>query len=74
MCDAILVTSSQLGEEEAMKANAKAALKQAINEEFHVKVTTKGKTVVGNRRGLHLAEDLSELKETVASQKESHQQ
>ncbi|KAA8895182.1 hypothetical protein FN846DRAFT_912061 [Sphaerosporella brunnea] len=62
-CDAILVTRSELGDEEEMKKDAKDAFGQALQEaemaltgeeELHVQ-DVRGELFVGNRRGLSLA-------------------
>ena len=54
-CDAILVTRSELRDEEGMKQDAKDVLGLALHEEeLHVK-DMRGELCVGNRRGLNLA-------------------
>ncbi|KAA8892897.1 hypothetical protein FN846DRAFT_788650 [Sphaerosporella brunnea] len=68
-CDAILVTRSELGDEEEMKRDAKDALGQ--EEELHVE-DVRGELFVGNRRGLSLAglpERVRVLEQEIASQK-----
>jgi hypothetical protein len=55
-----------------MKADAKDAFEQALDEELYVEVV-RGKMVVGNRRGLNLAglsTRVRALEDVVASQKE----
>lgn len=47
-CDAILVTRSELGEEEEMKRGAKDALEQALNGALHVE-EVRDDVFVGNR-------------------------
>ena len=70
-CDAILVASSELGGDEAMKEDAKDALQQALKtDELHVE-DVRGELFVGNRRGLNLAglpKLVHELQDEIASQ------
>ncbi|KAA8893635.1 hypothetical protein FN846DRAFT_923541 [Sphaerosporella brunnea] len=70
-CDAILVTRSELGEEEEMKQDAKDAPGQALQEEeLHVE-DVRGELFVGNRRGLSFANykvDQADLRARVDAQ------
>ncbi|KAF8246400.1 hypothetical protein K440DRAFT_662155 [Wilcoxina mikolae CBS 423.85] len=72
-CDAVLMTRSEVGDQEEMKEDAKSAFRKALDEEdLHVE-EVRGKLFVGNRRGLNLAELMPRvrvLEEEVATQKE----
>jgi hypothetical protein len=72
-CDAVLMTPSEVGDQEEMKGDAKSAFRKALDEEdLHVE-EVRGKSFVGNRRGLNLAELMFRvrvLEEEIATQKE----
>ena len=72
VCDAVLITRSEIGEEEQMKRDAKHSLEQALNEEEFYVEEVRNHLFVGNRRGLNLAAlstQVRALQDEVATQK-----
>ncbi|RPA91452.1 hypothetical protein L873DRAFT_1794850 [Choiromyces venosus 120613-1] len=61
-CDAILVTKSKTGSEEAMKNEAKDALGQALQDEELKVEKVRGEHFIGNRHGLGFAGVLQNLR------------
>jgi uncharacterized coiled-coil protein SlyX len=61
-CDAILVSRSEIGDDEGMKRDAKTALEQALeDDELHVE-DAGGELWVGNRRGLDIVALLARMR------------
>jgi chromosome segregation ATPase len=62
-CDAILLSRSEIGDDEGMKRDAKTALEQALeDDELHVE-DAGGELWVGNRRGLDIVARMRALEE-----------
>ncbi|KAF8241692.1 hypothetical protein K440DRAFT_677359 [Wilcoxina mikolae CBS 423.85] len=72
-CDAVLMTRSEVGDQEERKGDAKSVFRKALDEEdLHVG-NVRAKLFVGNCHGLNLAELMPRvhvLEEEVATQKE----